>query len=228
MAWWVYLLIAGAALFFFFTALALILPVRIFIRYLRKNRNDRVTMVIGQAHWETRLYLYRFDRKNEVFIMVRLAWWEFRVPVMRRIIEGQDSLILKLGRWEYHIPGRSLYQTLKRMAGTSGPLLRRVKPLIKRVSVERLNLKVTFGLEDPAVTGIMAGGFWALAGLLTGMLKRFFTVAAAPRILIDPRFNGEPLRVWLEGEMAMPLFRWLQLWMVTRKIGGVTSGTSSH
>ncbi|NLA26462.1 MAG: DUF2953 domain-containing protein [Firmicutes bacterium] len=107
-------------------------------------------------------------------------------------------------------------------------LRRQAGPLLKKVIWSHFDLELSFGWDDPALTGLAAGGCWALGGALAGLLQEYFSMTARPRLQIKPLFAPAELRLRWEGEAALALYRWLWLWHIVKTTGGAASGTSSH
>ncbi len=49
--------------------------------------------------------------------------------------------------------------------------------------------RTSFGLSNPAYTGFMAGGLWAVKGVLNGVLNNLFDFKSHPLIEVEPKFN---------------------------------------
>lgn len=220
MPWYIYT-VAGMALFLAAVSALMLVPLRIFIHYLRENNKDRARLGVKLACLELRAVFFRAAPEERFALVLRLWRWELRIPVSRR--RSEREAVLCIGRRKYVLPPAG--EGLKK----APELFQRARPYLKKMLWRSFNLELVFGLEDPAATGLLAGSGWFAGGLLCGLLESIFTFAAAPRIDISPRFERPAFKLRWEGELSMALFRWLGLWMATRKIiGGATSGSSSH
>lgn len=213
MAWWAWLLLIISALLLP-AALLLLLPLRIFVRYLRENRKDQISLRIKLGFVGLRLHLWRESTAGGSFAR-HLALGRLALPAA--LLEKAAG---RMG-WTRNILDP------KKPAGLFA-LRREAAPLLKRIIWSRFDLELSWGWEDPALTGLAAGGCWALGGILAGLLQEYFSVKTRPQLSIRPLFRPAHLRLRWEGEAALPFYRWLELWYRMKKIGGAASGTSSH
>lgn len=225
MAWYYYLL-AGLLLCLTAASAAMFLPLRIFVFYLRENKEDQAALTV-------KIYCIGFILKflrngeSEVTLFLKLGSREFRLPVFRRVVPGRDSMAVKINRFEFGQPvPRGLFSRAGVKIGMAG--FKAVRPVLKKISWKRFDLEVIYGLEDPSLVGLTFGGSWAVGGVILGLLYHLFSFETVPRLNIVPRFNDVAFRMRWEGELTMPLFRGLELLLITRKIGGAVSGSSSH
>jgi len=91
------------------------------------------------------------------------------------------------------------------------------KPYRKRLIWHKFKLRIDLGLEDPALTGMAAGGGWALEGIILPRLFKYFRFLAVPEIKINPDFQESGLKVDWEGEITGPLLFWLKLWSLFKR-----------
>lgn len=224
MAWYYYLL--AAVIPCLMAVAVLFLPLRIFVFYLRENKEDRAAITVKICRIGFKVKFFR-NGETEVTSLLRLGKKEFRLPLFRRSGPGRDSAAAEMGRHEF---GVNMPVTLDGgnfiKAGLAG--LKTVKPELKKMAWKRFDLEVVYGLEDPSWVGLIFGAGWALGGVVQGLLYHLFSFEAAPRFKIIPRFNCTVFTMRWEGELTMPLFRGLKLLLLTRKIGGAISGSSSH
>ncbi len=224
MAWWAWLLSTGSILLLLI-GLILLLPLRIFVRYLRENKKDQISLRIKLGLLVLRLELWKRAAADKNFTWY-LAAGRIKIPA---------ALLQKIaGRMER--PGfrgkqaepwwRDIFD-LKNSVEVLA-VRRQARSLLKKITWSHFDLEVSWGWDDPALTGLAAGGCWALGGIVTGLLQEYFSVTARPRFQVRPLFRPAELRLRWEGEAALSLYRWLRLWYVVKKIGGAASGTSSH
>ena len=72
-------------------------------------------------------------------------------------------------------------------------------------------------MANPALAGLAAGFGWAGAGVMLGLMQRFFSFETRPRVKIVPHFCGGELQVHWRSEFSLPLYRWLKIVFKTRK-----------
>lgn len=138
--------------------LTLLIPVRINILFLKKNRDDLLSV-----------------RVDMFCSLLRL---KLEVPVLRQenVLDLELEAELKTGA------GRLLSEEEKRVSGLEGLeqvrkisayLLRHrrqfwfmARLLARAVTVEKFTLHVAGGARDAALTGVLAGLYWTVAGHL--------------------------------------------------------------
>ena len=77
---WYYYLIAGVALFLIGGVSMMFLPLRIFIRYLRKNRIDQLVVIVRLALCGLRISYTRSAASNRLSLHLLVGTREFAVP----------------------------------------------------------------------------------------------------------------------------------------------------
>ncbi|HOL18257.1 MAG TPA: DUF2953 domain-containing protein [Bacillota bacterium] len=223
---WPYYLLTALLLCLMAAVAALFLPLRIFVFYLRENKEDRAALTVKICRIG---FIVKFFRNGEAEVtsLLKLGKKEFRLPLFRRSGPGRGSVAEEMDRYE---PGENMTPGLFSgnliKAGLAG--LKTVRSELKKMAWKRFDLEVVYGLEDPSWVGFTFGGGWALGGVVQGLLYHLFSFEAAPRFKIIPRYNCTVFALRWEGELTMPLFRGLKLLLLTRKIGGAISGSSSH
>lgn len=225
MAWYTYLL-AGLLLCLTAASAAMFLPLRIFVFYLRENKEDQAALTVKIYRIG---FILKFLRNGESEVTMFLKWGkrEIRLPVFRRVVPGRDSVAVEVNRLELGLPvPRGLFSRAGLKIGLAG--FKALRPVLKKMCWKRFDLEVIYGLDDPSLVGLTYGGSWAVGGAILGLLYNLFSFETVPRLNISPRFNDESFRMRWEGELTMPLFRGLKLLFITRKIGGAVSGSSSH
>lgn len=212
MSWYAYLL-ASAALFLAGAAIALFLPLRIFICYLRKNRKDQVSVAIRLSCCGLRIGYTRAGELN------RLSW-QLIVGTRHFTLPGEE----KASRLLVRLFTRGRRRLSRRAKFDWGFVFRKsweafqeIKAELKRISWKYFDLEVSFGLANPALAGLAAGCGWAGAGVMLGLMQRFFSFETRPRVKIVPHFCGGELQVHWRSEFSLPLYRWLKIVFKTRK-----------
>ncbi len=225
MAWYYYLTV-GLLLCFSAASAAMFLPLRIFVFYLRENKEDQAALTVKIYRLGFVLKVLR-NGETGVTLFLKLGSREYRLPVFRRVVPGQDSVAVKVSHLEIGQPlPRGLLSKAGLRIGMAG--FKAIRPVLKKMSWKRFDLEVIYGLEDPSLVGLTYGGGWAIGGAIMGLLYHLFSFDTVPRINIVPRFDKEAFQMRCEGELIMPLFRGIKLLLITRKIGGAISGKSSH
>lgn len=213
MAWWAWLLLPLSFLFLL-SALILLQPLRIFMRYLRENKKDQISLKVKLGFLSLRLELCRG--------MAAGGRYNWRLTAGK--IEMPAGLLHRAaGRMEWP---RNLLDIKDPLSILT--VIRQAGRLMKGITWSHFDLEISWGWDDPALTGLAAGSCWALGGILTGLLHEYFSVAAHPRLQVRPHFGPAEFFLRWEGEAAITLYRWLRLWFMVKKIGGAKSGTSSH
>lgn len=224
MAWWACLL-SVAVIFLLLLGLILLLPLRIFVCYLRENKKDQISLRL-KLGW----LLLRFELWKSAAGAKGHSWHLLagRITIPAGFLQKiagkieQPGLDKKQKRsWWKNLPGPGDFAKILTVR-------RQARSLLKKVTWSHFDLELSWGWDDPALTGLAAGGAWALGGILIGLLYEYFSVATRPRFQVAPVFGPVEPRLRWEGEVVLSLYRWLRLWYVFKKIGGVASGSSSH
>jgi len=218
MAWWAWLLVL-LIFCFLLAALILLLPLCIFVHYLRENKKDHISLRVKLGSFPLSMELWQGEA-GEGDWTSHLAVGRFRIPaVLLQKVAG-------LAGFRGKKSGSSLMDLFR--AADSLTITRQLRALLKKITLSRLELELTWGWDDPALTGLAAGGLWALLGAIAGLLQEYFSLAAKPRLQVVPLFRSAELRLRCEGEIRLSLYCLLKLRQTVKKIGGVPGGTSSH
>lgn len=129
------------------------------------------------------MFLFRYtlkDKKTEILVLGRRVaggglTHKEKIPEPK---ETEKSTKVKKSRH------------LKDIFHLSGPLLRLFKDLIYSFRIKYLNIDITFGLEDPAYTGI-----------ITGFLHSIFFPLRAPYTVYTINWNADFTRPVMEWDM---------------------------
>lgn len=218
MSWWAWLL-SIALISLLLLGLVLLLPLRIFVRYLRENRTDQISLRLKLGFFGLRCELLK-SAAGEKRISGYLLAGRIKIPAgFLPKVFGPDKK-----------EGRAWWETLSDKGDFAVFLKagRQARSLLKTVTWSHFDLELSWGWDDPAWTGLAAGGAWALGSILIGLLHEYFLVAARPRFRVLPVWGPAGLRLRWEGEVLLSLYCYLKLWRVVKKIGGVANGSSSH
>ncbi|HHX87459.1 MAG TPA: DUF2953 domain-containing protein [Firmicutes bacterium] len=148
-------------------------------------------LVVVYYLWPWRIFIHYLRENNNVQFKVYLILWRWKLPFKLTAPKGPGG-------------GLNLYR-LKKVVNLS-------RPYFKQIIWKNFLLEVDLGLGDPALTGLAAGGSWALGGALLPLLFQYFRFETEPKIKINPGFYETGLKVNWEGEIAAPLSLWLRLW----------------
>lgn len=224
MAWWAGLLLIIAILLLLF-GMILLLPLRIFITYLRENKKDEIGLRIKLGWLVLRFKLWK-TKAGEKKLFWYLAGKRIEIPpvLLEKLIKKTERFTLRKQR------GKSRWRVFVNRSNSAEITARRrqARSWLKKISWSRFDLEIMWGWDEPALAGLAAGSCWALGGILTGLLHEYFSMAARPRFQVRPLFRPAELRLRWEGEAVLSLYRWFRLWHALIKTGGVASGTSSH
>lgn len=222
-----YILLAVLLLFLAALVILMFLPLRIFVYYLRENKNDRLTFTIKMLHLGFRLLVSR-NSHDEVTLSIKFWRFVFRVPVYRNETGCRKETTVKVFKRELSVlPGGKALS--RENIGKGRRLVKVIRPYLKKIIWQHFVLDVQFGFGDPALTGLAAGGGWAAGGVILGLLQRNFTVKTRPQVNVVPGYYERSFKLRWEGEVTMPLYCWVKLFNMTRIIGGAAkNGKSSH
>jgi hypothetical protein len=149
---------------------------------------------------------------------------------------GRLLLAVKLLRWRLELSPDPVKGPFLSMASRVNPAnvkkaLPELRRAIRKIPFRDLRLELKFGLENPAATGLLAGGGWAAGGTLISLLASCLTLENRPQLKIVPVFEPAPLEITGTVEMKITGFQGLKiLFILLRKkvLGGASGGTSSH
>jgi AcrR family transcriptional regulator len=164
--------------------LTLLIPVRINILFLRKNRDDLLAVRVETFCSALRLKL--------------------EVPVLRQ----DDLLDLELEAELKTGTDRLLREEAKRVSGLdileqiriiTAYLYRHKRQfwfmarlLARAVTVEKFTLHVAGGTRDAALTGMLAGLYWTAGETLAALAGRWLKLRGRPQFCLSPDFGRQP------------------------------------
>ena len=156
--------------------------------------------------WPQRIFIHYLWKNNKTEFRVHLVFWRWKFPF--QVSTGKGG-------------GESL--NLKRLKN----YLEEIRPYRKKFIWNRFKLVIDLGLGDPALTGMAAGGGWALGGAFLSLLYHYFRFETEPVLKINPGFQNIALKIDWEGEITASPSLWLKLWAIFKKTGGSAYGRSS-
>jgi len=207
MAWWAWLL-SITLVILLLLGLLLLLPLRIFVRYLRENKTDQISLRLKWGFFGL-LYEQWRSAAGEKGLSWYLLAGGSKIPA--GFLQKMPGLNKKQKRsWWEKIFERGNLAGFMKTARQAGPLL-------KKVTWSHFDLELSWGWDDPAWTGLAAGGAWALGGILVGLLYEHFSVAARPQFQVLPAWSPAETRLQWEGEVVLSLYCGLKLWTCSKK-----------
>ncbi len=133
----------------------LLFPVTI---YVNSTRSEGRLDGIFSIHWIIFLLRYLFkDNETEILVFGRRV---IRLPHKERPEKNKDikkTMGVKKSRKIPHI---------RDISNLAGPLYRLFKDLVRALRLKYFDIDITFGLEDPAHTGILTGFLHSIRGSL--------------------------------------------------------------
>ncbi|MDF2501079.1 MAG: hypothetical protein K0Q77_1793 [Anaerosporomusa subterranea] len=99
-----------------------------------------------------------------------------------------------------------------------------VRELHNKVRFDRFHCQVRFGLEDAAATGMLAGAFWMLKGLVSNTLRNQMTSGVCPVFTMTPVFGKDILVIDLECILRIRLGNIIKALYKADKQGGNNRG----
>ncbi len=128
----------------------LLLPVTIYVNSIRSEGK-----IDGSVSISWIMFLLRYpvkDRQIEI-----LAFGRRIVPMPRKEKPLKQEGIKKIKKTKKTPPTGNIFSMI-------GPMLRLLKDLVYKIRIKYLDIDITFGLNDPAYTGMLTGFFHAFQG----------------------------------------------------------------
>ena len=76
----------------------------------------------------------------------------------------------------------------------------------KAMTVEKLNLRISAGFPDAALTGLIAGLFWSAVGTIVPVLQKRLRFAEQPRFAFQPDFNTQAVsKIYFDAVVSFRL-----------------------
>ncbi|HHY48101.1 MAG TPA: DUF2953 domain-containing protein [Firmicutes bacterium] len=169
------ILVAGATIA---AATALFLPLRLRITF-RRDREENFLAVV-------------------LILVAGISITVFRVP-RRSSRPGLAKRQVKIP-WRGRAPGRGRVPGRGRPGRAFLRLKRATMAFLKeaflaqRHECQKLDLVIRLGAGDPAVTALLSGASWAIAGPVLAFLQNYLYFTSRPRIKIIPAFDGYRLQ----------------------------------
>ncbi len=163
-----------------------LIPVRINIFFVRDDKDEFINI-----------------RVNTFFSLIRFA---VEVPTVRQkksleftldaeLKAGQDELIRQEQKtvslldldWE------KLRELIVYLQENSRMLRFLLRFFSRAITIEKLTLRLRAGMDDAALTGLLAGLYWISAGWFTAKVRQWFRFKSEPVFVINPDFSAQPV-----------------------------------
>jgi hypothetical protein len=176
-------------LFPFYVVLMLLIqlvPVRINLYFLRENKDDFLSLRVS-----TFFSLIRFN----VEIPVLTQKTPLDLTMEAELKAGEDELVReKKGEWSIlDIEWEKVRAYLAYIQNNRRRLWFLLRFLTRSMLVEKLVFRVRVGTDDAALTGILGGIYWTLAGTLTALAQQWLRLKEQPVLAFNPDFTAEPV-----------------------------------
>ena len=186
---------------FYFSAMLLLqlMPVRINLFFVRDNKDDFLNFRVN-----TFFSLLRFN------VEVPLLQQEtpFDLTMEAELKAGEDKFIgekkAKFSVFALDYEKIRLFITWVR--DNKGMLQYISNFYSKAMTVEKLNLRISAGFPDAALTGLIAGLFWSAVGTIVPVLQRRLRFAEQPRFAFQPDFNTQAVsKIYFDAVVSFRL-----------------------
>lgn len=166
-----------------FLVVLLMIPIRAFLtaRYSKKPLTLCATLTVVGG---------RFGISWQISEQMLLTFLE-------KFIEGDAPAGLSLhDLTRFHRWLRRITESFSGQTKHGASVLKTLSRLKRSLTVEKLHVIIVLGHENPALTGQVTGACWAVAGLLTWVLKRSARFSPGqPRFFIRADFNSPNITV---------------------------------
>lgn len=199
--------------------------VYILLRYQRRDDNDHIFIRIyawrGLLSYIIKVPVVQFNWRDE------MVWLEAEMKEttgnkrMNTVFERH--LIKKVIDFICYHPRRFrlFVERLRRKIRHTKLIIRK---LHDKVRFERFICQVRFGLEDAALTAILAGGFEVLRGIINSILQNRMSSGVCPLFKITPVFGKELWLVDVECILRIQLGNIINAFYNVNKQGGNNRG----
>ncbi|XJZ26488.1 DUF2953 domain-containing protein [Bacillota bacterium Lsc_1132] len=185
--WLIFAVITGLLLFVF----VLLTKLTISIKYFHQNDND--------------------DLKIEFRAWFGLIKYKKDIPLIK-VDDDSPSVILKgkrkVGPQETvsdqninKITPRKVISSLKNYQEILEHVIHFhvvLRKFLRKVTIKQFRWSTAIGVEDAALTGMMAGGLWTIKGSVLGLLSHYFRMKEQPEIMVVPNFQQMIMHTELE------------------------------
>lgn len=162
-----------------------LVPVRINLFFVRENKNDFISIRVN-----TFFSLIRFN----VEIPVLQQKTPLDLTLEAELKAGQDATVHEETTEvsALDINWAKVQEYLDYVRKNRRTLWFMLRFFSRAMTVEKLALKVRAGLDDAAVTGLITGLYWTLAGAFTALAQQWLTLKEQPVFSVTPDFSPNP------------------------------------
>ncbi|MCK8816571.1 DUF2953 domain-containing protein [Natroniella sulfidigena] len=163
-------------------------PIRLEVNFERQQEEDNLDLKLSILFIDYKLNLSYLEIKK----LLSLPTLELEGKLNSNLI---DKIVVteKLDQTEL--------QKLHKFFKKSYKLNRRVKTfLLLTHNCQSFLWKTSFGLANPAHTGLATGSLWAIKSSIIGILQEYLEFKSLPCVQVNPNFNWQqPVRIELKG-----------------------------
>lgn len=197
----------------------------VYVRYRRHEQDDhfflRVYALRGLFSYDVKVPVAEVDWQDE------MVWFESELKETqgnKRIqTVFERHVVKKVVDFICYHP-RRFRHILQSMEKTVRQARVVIRELQAKVRCDQFICQIHFGLEDAALTGIIAGVLWSVRGLALAALRSRMSFGTCPVCLITPVFGQDILRVELECILRIRLGNLINALRNADKQGGMDHG----
>ncbi|MBS3900403.1 MAG: DUF2953 domain-containing protein [Dethiobacter sp.] len=163
-----------------------LLPVRINIFFVRDDKDEFMAIRVS-----TFFSLIRFA--VEVPAVKQKKALEFTLDA--ELKAGQDELIRQKQETVslLDLDWKKLREMIVYLLENSKMLRFLLRFFSRAITIEKLTLRIRAGVDDAALTGLLAGLYWISTGWFTAKVRQWFSIKSEPVFLINPDFRAQPV-----------------------------------
>lgn len=201
---------------------------------LRYYRNESDDFIAVNVYLSKKVILY--SMKVPVVDLIKndeLLWLSSEIKTIdgtakaETNIEREQRFINNTIKMYFFHP-RRLWRAFKSVKFYAKLYRRIVCRLVNSLTCERLNWKTTFGSDDAAVTGLMAGALWTAKGTLVTILRRRFSFIAPPEISVIPVFGQNHFQVDFQCIFSLRLGKIISATTILVNLSGKGAATGGR
>lgn len=169
-----------------FCLLVLLVPVRINLLFLRENRDDHLVIKVKTFFPPARFQV-------EVPLLKQETPLDLNLEVEVRAGEDEPVWEKKKRVSAFDLDLEKLHWILSVYCNNRRLLLFAWRFISRAVTVEKFHLRFSSGTSDAALTGLLFGVGWTVAGSVDALLRKRLRFREPPQIDLRPDFSLAPL-----------------------------------